>query len=133
MNEADIANGGAAAGGLITFIILIAILLLYIVSVWKIFTKAGKPGWACLIPIYNFIVFLEVVGRPIWWIILMLIPFVNIIIILILCLDLAKSFGKSAAFGVFMFLFTIFLGLPIFQVIIGLGSSTYQGPSAAQA
>ena len=84
--------GGAALG--IISLIYVAIILLLIVSFWKIFTKAGKPGWASIIPIYNIIVMLEIVKRPIWWLILMLIPIVNIVIGIILWVDLIKVFGK---------------------------------------
>ena len=67
---------------------------------WKVFTKAGQPGWASIIPIYNLYIWCKIVGRPWWWILLMLIPFVNFIICIILCIDLAKSFGKGVGFGI---------------------------------
>ena len=126
MNETEAAAAGV---GIVFLLILLALIILLIVSVWKIFTKAGKPGWACIVPIYNLIVFLEIVGRPIWWIILMLIPVVNIIVGFILSIDLAKSFGKDVGYGVGMFLVTFILGIPIFQAILGLGSASYVGPS----
>ena len=84
-------------------VVLIAellIALLVIVAMWKVFTKAGRPGWAAIIPIYNMYVWCKIVGRPGWWVILMLIPVVNIIIGIIVCIDLAKSFGKGAGFGI---------------------------------
>jgi hypothetical protein len=96
-----------------------------IVAMWKIFTKAGQPGWACLIPFYNIYVLCKIVGRPGWWLILMLIPFVNVIIGIILCIDLAKSFGKGVGFGLGL----IFLSF-IFYPILGFGSAQYQGPVA---
>ena len=92
---------------------------------WKVFTKAGQPGWACLIPIYNLYVLCKIAGRPGWWLLLMLIPFVNIIILIILCIDIAKSFGNGVGFGLGM----AFLGF-IFWPILGFGSAQYQGPSA---
>jgi len=116
---------GIAVGLLILYIILILIFIaLYIISLWKIFVKAGKPGWAAIIPIYNTIVLLEIVGRPIWWIILFLIPCVNIVFNIIVCIDLAKSFGKDAAFGIGLALLSI-----IFFPILGFGSAQYIGPS----
>lgn len=94
---------------------------------WKIFTKAGKPGWAAIIPIYNLIVLLEVIGRPIWWIVLLLIPCVNIVAAAIINIDLAKSFGQGAGFGIGLWL------LPyIFYPILGFGRSAYLGPAAPQ-
>jgi len=93
---------------------------------WKVFTKAGQPGWASIIPIYNLYIWCKIVGRPGWWILLMLIPFVNIIVGIILCIDMAKSFGNGAGFGIGLAL----LGV-IFIPILGFGSAQYQGPSAS--
>ncbi|ONI87680.1 hypothetical protein ALI22I_20950 [Saccharothrix sp. ALI-22-I] len=113
--------------GIIPGIIGLAIGIFLIAATWKIFTKAGKPGWAAIIPFYNIYVQLKIVGRPGWWLILLLIPLVNIVISVIIALDLAKSFGKSGAFGFFgLWLFGI-VGYPI----LGFGSATYQGPAAA--
>jgi Family of unknown function (DUF5684) len=103
------------------------IALLVIVAMWKVFTKAGRPGWASIIPIYNMYVWCKIVGRPGWWVILMLIPLMNIVIGIIVCIDLAKSFGKGAGFGIGIAL----LGI-IFLPILGFGSAQYQGPSASQ-
>jgi Family of unknown function (DUF5684) len=105
------------------FGLLIALLL--IVAMWKVFTKAGQPGWASIIPIYNVYIWCKIVGRPGWWVILLFIPFVNFIIGIILCIDLAKSFGKGVGFGLGL----AFLGI-IFFPILGFGSTQYQGPSA---
>jgi Family of unknown function (DUF5684) len=101
------------------------IALLIIVAMWKVFTKAGQPGWASIIPIYNLYIWCKIVGRPWWWILLMLIPFVNFIVAIILSIDLAKSFGKGVGFGLGLAL----LGF-IFWPILGFGSAQYQGPSA---
>jgi hypothetical protein len=107
----------------IIFGLLVALLL--IVAMWKVFTKAGQPGWASIIPIYNLYIWCKIVGRPWWWILLMLIPFVNFIICIILCIDLAKSFGKGVGFGIGLAL----LGI-IFFPILAFGSAQYQGPTA---
>jgi len=107
------------------FGLLVAVLM--IAAMWKIFTKARQPGWACLIPIYNIYILCKIVGRPGWWVILMLIPFVNFIIAIILCIDLAKSFGNGVGFGLGLAL----LGI-IFFPILGFGSSQYQGPLAGK-
>ena len=106
-------------------IIGLLIALVLIVAMWKVFTKAGQPGWASIIPIYNIYIWCKIVGRPWWWILLMLIPFVNFIICIILCIDLAKSFGKGVGFGLGL----AFLGI-IFFPILGFGSAQYQGPTA---
>ncbi|MBS4000103.1 MAG: hypothetical protein KGZ71_06445 [Desulfobulbaceae bacterium] len=107
------------AGSMVIWVIL---LLIVIVSFWKIFEKAGEPGWAALIPIYNIIIMLKIVGRPIWWIVLLLIPFVNIIFGIILYLDLAKSFNKGTGFAVGLILLSI-----IFLPILAFDSSEYVG------
>lgn len=66
------------------------------------FKKAGKPQWAAFVPIYNCIVLLEIIGRPVWWVILLIIPCVSIVAWIILALDIAKSYGQSQGFGVVM-------------------------------
>ncbi len=115
------AGGGSPVPGIIGLLIG----LLLIVAMWKLFTKAGQPGWASIIPIYNLYIWCKIVGRPWWWILLMLIPFVNFIILIILCIDTAKSFGKGAGFGIGLAL----LGV-IFWPILGFGGAQYQGAAA---
>ena len=120
------ASGQGQAPGPLFWIFYLAFTILMIAAWWKIFTKAGQPGWACIIPIYNLYVWCKIVGRPWWWILLMLIPFVNFIILIILMIDLAKSFGKGVGFGIGLLLVAV-----IFFPILGFGSATYQGPSVA--
>jgi len=107
--------------GAIGGILYLAVIVLLIVSMWKIFVKAGQPGWASIIPIYNLIVLLQIVRKPIWWIVLMLIPIVNFIIFIILSIELAKVFGKSTGFGVGLAL----LGF-VFFPILAFSDATYQ-------
>ena len=125
MTDAEMtAAGGILAGvGMIGMLIYLAFVILILASAWKIFAKAGKPGWAAIIPIYNWVILLEIVGRPVWWIVLLLIPCVNIVIMCILMVELAKSFGKDVAFAIGL----ILLGV-IFLPILGFGSAKYQGP-----
>lgn len=118
-------GGGAAA--LIGGLVFLAITIFFIATAWKINTKAGKPGWACLVPIYNVIVMLQIVGRPLWWIVLLIIPLVNLVIAIIVVVDLAKSFGKSVGFAMGM----LFLGF-IFYPILAFGSAQYVGPAGAK-
>ena len=113
--------GGIGAGLLILYI---AIIVLLIAAEWKIYTKAGKPGWAVIIPIYNIIVLLEIVGKPWWWIFLFLIPFVNIIFMIWMINLLSLSFGKGTGFTLGL----LFLGI-IFYPILGFGSAQYVGPA----
>jgi len=111
--------------GPLFWIFWLAFMILVIAACWKIFTKAGQPGWAAIIPIYNWYILCKIVGRPGWWVILLLIPFINFIIGIILCIDLAKSFGKGVGFGIGL----ILLGV-IFFPILGFGSAQYLGPAA---
>lgn len=114
---------GAAVG--IVGLLYLTVIVLMIASMWKVFVKAGKPGWAAIIPIYNIIILLEIVGRPIWWIVLLLIPLVNIVAAIIVMIDLSKSFGKGTGFAIGL----LFLGF-IFFPILAFGDAIYQGPQA---
>lgn len=122
-NEA--AAAGAIIAGLFLMVIYLAILVLVIAGLWKTFNKAGQPGWAAIIPIYNIYILMKVAGRPGWWVLLFFVPVVNFVISIIVALDVAKSFGRSTAFALGL----IFLS-PIFYCILGFGSSVYQGPAA---
>lgn len=117
MNE-----GGSAIGSLIYLAIVIA----SIAGMWKVFVKAGKPGWAVIIPIYNIIVLLEIVGKPLWWIVLMLIPLVNLVVLIIVSMDLAVCFGKSKGWGFGLLVILPFVGYPM----LGFGDATYSAPAA---
>jgi len=128
----DYETGWIAALAMIgVFWILVAfgVAILQIAGMWKILVKAGKPGWAAIIPIYNQIVWLEIVGRPIWWIFLLLfVPIANVVVLIVMCNDLAKSFGKDVAYTLGL----IFLGF-IFFPILGFGAAKYLGPSVKPA
>lgn len=106
------------------FLLWCAVLILIIAGIWKVFSKAGKPGWAAIIPIYNILVLLEIVGRPWWWILLFLVPLLGIVIAFIVAIDLARSFGKGTGFGVGLAL----LG-GVFYPILGFGDARYVGPA----
>jgi len=118
-------GGGGLIGTCFTLVYCILIILV-IAGMWTVYVKAGKPGWAAIIPFYNIWVLLEIVGRPGWWIILMFIPFVNIIVIIIVTIDLAKSFGKSVLYAIGLLLLPM-----IFYIHLGWSDAKYQGPAAA--
>lgn len=128
MESSYSSTGGFGALGFIPLIFIIAIAVLMIAGTWKIFTKAGKPGWAAIIPFYNYIVMCEIVGKPLWWFLLMICPCINFIFLIWVVNLLCKSFGKTEGFTVGV----IFLPF-IFIPILGFGDAQYLGPSAAEA
>ncbi len=122
-------DGAAMAMGagifVVWFIFMFALMALMIASLWKIFTKAGEDGWKAIIPIYNTIVLLGIAGKPWWWLLLMFIPFVNIVVAIMMWLALFKSFGKP-------WWWILFFLVPVVNIIIvpvlAFGSAEYIGP-----
>ena len=105
---------------IITGLIGLAVIISLVAAGWKIFDKAGQPGWAALIPLYNMYIFLKIAGKPGWWLLLLLVPLVNIIVGVIVFIALAKRFGKGGGFAAGM------LFLPfIFCPILGFGDARY--------
>lgn len=120
---------GAAFAGVFALVGL-AVVVVFIIGLWKVFTKAGQPGWASLIPIYNAYIIIKIAGRPGWWLLMLLIPFINIVFGLLLAIDVAKAFGQSAAFGVVL----LFLLGGIGYLVLGFGNYSYRGaPGTALA
>ena len=118
-------NGGGM--GFFGTILYLALIAFFIYCLWRIFVKAGKPGWAAIVPIYNVLVELEIVGRPWWWLLLLLVPLVNVVIGIMVLLDLAKVFGKGTGFGIGLILLSF-----IFIPILAFGDARYLGPIAGQ-
>ncbi len=113
----------------VTFLVIFGILWLAlviptIVGLWKVFEKAGKPGWGAVVPFYNYWLIIEIVGRPEWWLVLLFVPYASLVVLVILMIDLAKSFGRTTGFGVGLALLS-----PVFMPLLGFGSDTYGGPS----
>lgn len=108
----------------IGIILYLAFIVFLIISAWKVFEKAGRPGWEAIIPIYNFYMIAKLSGQKNWW--LIFIPIANIYIAFVVYIAFAKSFGKSAGFGIGM----MFLGF-IFWPILGFGDAKYIGPNGA--
>ena len=109
------------------FIILyLAFIVFMVASVWKVFEKAGQPGWAILIPIYNILIMLKISGKPWWWLLLMLIPYIGMIWGIWNVNLISKSFGKNAGFTVGLILLPF-----IFWPILGFGDAAYAGPAGA--
>lgn len=124
-SEYSAVGTGIGVGGSILYL---ALAVLSIAGLWKMFEKAGKPGWAAIVPIYNLIVLLEIVGKPTIWILWLIIPCVNFVFIIWLVNLLSKSFGKSEGYTVGMILLPF-----VFYPLLGFGDAKYMGPSAAEA
>jgi hypothetical protein len=105
---------------LILFIFLL-VSLPSILGMWKVYKKAGKEGWASIVPIYNFIVLMEIVNKPAWWVLLLCIPIVNIYFSIVIINRLSLSFGKDTGFTIGLLFFPI-----IFQPILGFDTSVYR-------
>ena len=102
------------------WLVWLAVVIVCVAGIWKTFEKAGKPGWACLVPIYNALVLLQIAGKPAWWFLLFLIPFVNLVVAIIVMIEIARRFGKGPGFGIGL----AFLGF-IFFPILGFGNAQY--------
>jgi hypothetical protein len=136
MNETMSTSGSSAtdaaiSAGAMTVIVLIylAIFVLVIVSMWKLFVKAGRPGWASIVPIYNSYMVTQIAGRPWWWLLLMLIPIVGLIFAVIIVIDFVKSYGKGTGFAV-LALFFPFIAYPIMALDKNV---VYVGPAGPDA
>lgn len=109
--------------GIVGWFLYMAVIVFYLFCMWKIYVKAGKPGWAAIIPIYNVLVQLEIVGRPWWYLLLLFVPVVNFVIGIMIIFDLAKVFGKGTGFGFGLLLLSF-----IFIPILAFGDAQYQAP-----
>lgn len=121
-----LADSNSLLGGMWLMIWLI-LLVAIVAAFWSMFEKADEAGWKAIIPLYNTYTLFRIAGRNGWGMLLLFIPFVNVVVMIVLSIDLAKHFGKSAAFGIF--------GLWIFSVIgfliLGYGDAKYVGPKHA--
>ena len=131
MNEPNYdAIGGAAAGGAMMgmIILYLALCLIMAISGWKVFSKAGKPGIASIIPIWNIVVMVEIAGKPVsWGLLILLVPCANIYFAIMLVIELAKRFGKSSGFGIGLILLPF-----IFWPMLAFGSAQYQAPAPTE-
>ena len=114
---------GEFLGGMgpVVWIVWLAFMVFYLYCGWKLFEKAGQPGWGILIPIYNIYLIMLIAKRPGWWLLLFFIPIVNFIIAIIINFDIAKQFGKDTVFGLGL----LFLGF-IFYPVLALGNAKYK-------
>ncbi len=120
-------SGGALAAIIIGSLVLTVVAILIM---WKVFVKAGRPGWAAIIPIYNTWVLFEISGKPGWWALFAIVPYVGSVVLIILyiiaMIELAKRFGKSTVFAI--------VGMVLFSIIgfaiLAFGEAKYNGGTA---
>ena len=91
------AGDAAASAGVLAFVVVMA--LVTIGAMWRVVDKAGEPGWSVLIPIYNVVVMLRIAMLPLWWLLLLLIPVVNLLVSVLINVNVARRFGRTAGFG----------------------------------
>lgn len=118
-------------------LIWLAVVVVMVVSMWKVFEKAGVEGWKAIIPVYNFWVLCEIAGRPGWWslvVLLSFVPLVNFVawiavlaVQIIVSIDVAKVFGKDNVFAILLILLPV-IGYPI----LAFGDAKYTKPAAAK-
>ena len=108
-----------ASKGVLLFLL---IPLIPIVGAWKVFVKAGQPGWAVLVPIYNAYVMLKIAGKPGWWLVLLFVPLANLVVGILATLAIAAKFGKGGGFATGLFLLPF-----VFYPILGFGRAQYKG------
>ncbi|MCK5840769.1 MAG: signal peptidase I [Candidatus Sabulitectum sp.] len=109
-------------GVLITVSILfnLAVMAFLVMAQWKLFVKAGEEGWIALIPIYNAVVMMKIAGKPGWWVLLLFVPFANIVVAILMNIGLARNFGRSDGFAIGLIFFPY-----IFLAVLGFGESKY--------
>lgn len=118
MEESMVNN--SAAGGL-SLLFQLGLIVLIVIGMWRVFSKAAQPGWAVLIPIYNTYVMLKIADKPGWWLLLMFIPIVNVIIYIITLSGISTGFGKGIGFTIGLFFLPF-----IFFPILGFSEAEYQ-------
>jgi hypothetical protein len=119
-------SGGAA--GMVVSLMMLGVLGLMLASGWKLFSKAGRPGWGALVPIYNVYLLLKIVGKPAWWLVLFFIPVVNLVVGILVAVALSSRFGKGAGYAVGLILLPI-----VFYPLLAFGDAQYQPPTEAQS
>ncbi len=126
---AQIEDGTAASEGAGIFaalfggalgLVALLVFVIVVAGMWKVFEKAGEPGWAALVPIYNIIVLVKIAGREMWWVLLFLLPCVNFVAAVMISLDIARKFGKDTLYGIGL----AFLPF-IFFPMLGFGDAQY--------
>ncbi len=106
--------------GLLCPLVMLAIFVVVVAGAWKVFTKAGQPGWAAIVPIYSTYVFVVEIAKKdmVWFLLSLFIPFA----IIVPCMDVAEKFGKERTYGLGLFFLPF-----IFFPMLGFSDAQYQG------
>lgn len=118
------ASGASGAGVLAVLVVYLLAVLVFEVAFWRVLSKAGRPGWGAIIPIYTAYLLCKVAGKPGWWTILLFVPFVNIVLTVLVWHGVSRGFGHGAGFTVGLVLLPF-----LFVPILGFGQSQYRGPA----
>ena len=105
----------------IAALVVLVLLVIFFTSLWKIFSKAGRPGWLSLVPIVNVYNLILIANRPGWWILLFLIPIINVVVAIVVTIDVANKFGKGSLFGVGMIVLPF-----IFYPLLAFSDANYE-------
>jgi hypothetical protein len=114
-------GGGGGAAGIILILVYIAVLVVVIAGMWKTFEKAGVEGWWAIIPFANTYHLVKISGKEWWWFLLFFVPCINLVAIIVVSLAVAERFGKSAGFGIGLWILPF-----IFYPMLGFGDAEYQ-------
>ncbi|MDO5155455.1 MAG: DUF5684 domain-containing protein [Eubacteriales bacterium] len=115
-------TAGVGAALAIYYVVVLAIAIVCLIAEWKMFAKAGEPGWAAIVPFYNTYVLFKISMGNGWLFLLMFVPIVNFVVSIMALFKLASAFGKGVGFG-----FGLLFLSPIFMCILGFGDAEYVG------
>jgi hypothetical protein len=119
-------SAAAAGGGAFATVLYLIILVVAIVAMWKLFVKAGEPGWASIIPLYNTYTLVKIAGFNPLLFLLFLVPIVNVVFAIYVMIKIGEAFGKTVGWSVIFLVILSFIGM----LMLGFGSETYHKPAS---
>jgi hypothetical protein len=118
--SAQLQSTSGRGGGWLLYLLII--LFVIGAAYWKVFQKAGQPGFLAFVPLLNVMLMLGIAGKPMWWILLLFIPGVNFLVVLMVYDSFAKAYGRGSLFALGLLLLPI-----IFVPILALSDAQYVG------